>query len=67
MDTATIMWGMLFGAIGMGYAIYGKKQTHTAALVAGIGLMLFPYVVSNPYFIVLIGIVLMAAPFFIQF
>ena len=68
MDSMTsIMWGMLFGAIGMGYFVYGKKQQRAVALISGIALMVFPYFVSSVYLSILIGIVLMALPFFIRY
>jgi hypothetical protein len=63
MDTASIVWGMLFGAIGGGYMIYGHKQKQLVALVCGLLLMAFPYFVSNPWLMVLIGAALMFLPF----
>jgi hypothetical protein len=36
-DTSTaIMFGMLFGAIGFGYIIYGRKQRRGIALLSGV-------------------------------
>jgi hypothetical protein len=66
-SSASLIWGLLFGSIGMGYFVYGKKQLHGIALVSGIALMVFPYFVSSWLLIVLIGIVLMALPFFIRY
>ena len=43
MDSATLLWGLLFGSIGAGYFIYGKKQRAPVPLVCGIALMVFPY------------------------
>ena len=59
---ASLWWGMLFGAIGLGYCAYARKQREPVPLVAGIGLMVFPYFVSNPWLMVLIGAALMALP-----
>ena len=36
MSTASLVWGMLFGAIGGGYAIYGHRQKQIVALVCGL-------------------------------
>ena len=58
------MWGMLFGSVGLGFFVYGKKQQRMIPLVAGIGLMVFPYFVTDPILIVVIGIALMALPYF---
>lgn len=66
MNTATMMWGLLFGSIGLGFFVYGKKQARAVPLISGIGLMAFPYFVSNPYAICGIGVALMALPYFLR-
>ncbi len=60
MDTSTIMWGLLFGSIGVGFFVYGKKQKAMTPLFCGVGLMIAPYFTSNVYILVLSGIVLIA-------
>jgi len=67
MDSSTLLWGILYGSIGMGYFVYGKKQQLILALLSGVGLMVFPYFVSNVWLSIVIGIALMALPFFIQY
>ncbi len=67
MDSSSLIWGLIFGSIGMGYFIYGKKQGRGAALLSGFGLIVIPYVVSNVFLLVLAGIALMALPYFVQF
>lgn len=57
---------MVFGSIGLGYFIYGKKQASIVPLISGIGLMLFPYFVSNTIVLVLIGVGLMVLPYFLE-
>ncbi len=64
---STIWWGLLFGALGFGYFIYGKRQRMVMALTSGIVLMVFPYFVSNALLIVLIGALLLALPFLFRF
>jgi hypothetical protein len=64
--TASLVWGMLFGAIGLGYFIYGKNQKAVIPLVCGMGLMVFPYFVSNTILLVLVGVGLMALPYFVR-
>jgi hypothetical protein len=46
--------------------MYGKKQRSPIPLIAGLGLMVFPYFISNVYLIVIVGAALMALPYFIQ-
>ena len=65
-DTSTLLWGVLFGSIGVGYFMYGKKQKRTMPFLAGIGLMAFPYVVSGTLATVLVGTVLLILPFIIK-
>jgi hypothetical protein len=59
-----LWWGLLFGSIGLGFFVYGKKQRAVVPLACGVGLMLVPYVVPNPIALVAVGIVLVALPYF---
>ncbi len=59
-STAVLMWGMLFGSIGTGYFIYGKKQRAVVPLCVGVVLCVSPYFIANVYVLVLVGVVLMA-------
>jgi hypothetical protein len=54
---------VLFGAIGFGYFIYGKRQRQGPALIAGLLLMLYPYVIYGTWSLIAVGLILMAAPF----
>jgi hypothetical protein len=64
--TAVLLWGLLFGSIGLGYFIYGKKQRAAVPLVCGLGLMIFPYFVPNTILLIAIGAVLIAIPYFLR-
>jgi hypothetical protein len=63
-STATLFWGMVFGSVGFGYFIYGKKQGRAAPLLCGIVLMLYSWFVDNAWATIGIGAVLMAIPYF---
>lgn len=65
-STAVLMWGLLFGAIGTGFFIYGRKQKAIVPLCVGIALCVFPYFIANVYALVLIGVVLIAIPYFVR-
>ena len=65
-NPSTLMWGLIFGSIGLGFFVYGKKQRAVIPLFSGIGLMVFPYFISNLYILILSGIVLVALPYFIK-
>lgn len=66
MSTATLLWGVLFGAIGLGFFTYGKKQRAVVPLLAGVALFVVPYVISNSYLLVLAGAVIVAVPYFVR-
>ncbi|MFH2047465.1 MAG: hypothetical protein ABIK92_20235 [Pseudomonadota bacterium] len=66
MDISTLMWGLIFGSIGLGFFVYGKKQKAVIPLFSGIGLMVIPYFISNIFILVVSGIVLIALPYFIR-
>jgi len=65
-STSTLMWGIIFGSIGLGFFVYGKKQKAVIPLINGIGLIVVPYFISNIYLLVLSGIVLIALSYFIR-
>jgi hypothetical protein len=67
MTPTTLAIGILTGAVGVGYFIYGKRQTRFAPLLAGMMLCVYPYFVDSVLWLVVIGIVLMAAPFLVDF
>ena len=62
----TLIFSVLFGSIGVGYFIYGKKQQKVNPLIAGMGLCVFPYFMSNPYKMAIVGLILMAVPWLLR-
>jgi predicted membrane protein len=66
LDTSSLLWGLLFGSIGLGFLIYGRKQRAVVPLVCGLALMIFPYFVSSTILLITIGIVLIAVPYFVR-
>ena len=63
---ATLLLGMLFGAIGVGYSLYGRRQRAPVPLASGVLLMLFPFFVPNAWVLFLIGAALTALPWFFR-
>jgi len=63
---AELWWGLLFGCVGLGYLVYGRRQGAAVPIVCGLALMVFPYFVPNTYVLVLIGGVLSALPYFLR-
>jgi len=66
MNEATLIWGVIFGSIGLGFFVYGKKQKAIIPMISGLVLMVFPYFVSNVYLIVLTGVVFSILPFVVK-
>ncbi|MGE5336998.1 MAG: hypothetical protein ACM3PU_04165 [Gemmatimonadota bacterium] len=66
MDTAILLWGLLFSSIGLGFFIYGRKQQRIVPLACGLGLMAYPYFVPNATLVVIVGVVLVAIPYFVR-
>jgi hypothetical protein len=66
LNEAWLLWGLLFGSVGLGFFLYGKKQRVVVPLVCGLALMVFPYFVSNTILLVAIGVVLIAIPYFVR-
>ena len=49
------MGGLLFGTLGIGVFMYGKKMASWKPLVIGIALMAYPYFVPQTWLIYTIG------------
>lgn len=64
--TSLLLWGLLFGSIGIGFFTYGRKQRAVVPLLTGIALFVLPYLFSNVYLLVLAGTALVALPYFVR-
>ena len=63
-SSSTLIWGIVFGSVGAGYLIYGKKRQRLGAFLAGLGLCVYPMFVESVWATVLIGVALILVPFF---
>ena len=66
LDSSYLYTSLIFSSIGFGYFIYGKKQKHKVAYYSGIGLIVYPYFITELPLMILIGIALMAVPKFLK-
>ena len=64
MSEATLLWGLLFSSIGVGFFIYGKQQRAPAPLLCGIVLAVYPYFVPNVIALIAIGVCIVRDPLF---
>ena len=62
----TLFLGVVFGAFGLGYFIYGKRQQAPIALASGVLLMVVPGFLPNAWASVLVGGALLAVPWIIR-
>jgi hypothetical protein len=67
MNESQLLLGVLFGAVGLGYFVYGKKQRAFVPLLSGVALMALPYFVASSWLLVLLGIATAAVPYFVRF
>jgi hypothetical protein len=67
MDSTNPLWSLIFGSIGLGYFIYGKKQSNPVIRYTGLALMIYPYFIINTVVLVLVGICLLYVPRFVKF
>jgi hypothetical protein len=66
MNTAGLLWGVLFSSLGLGYFMYGRRQKASVPFACGVALMLYPYFVTNNIMLVLVGGVLLVIPYFVK-
>jgi len=59
--------GLIAGAFGMAYVVYGKRQTKFAPMICGVALCVYPYFTDNVVWLCVIGAVLLAVPFVTDF
>ena len=57
---------LFLGAFGLAYFVYGKKNGAIVPLMCGVCLMIFPYFISGLVPLLLVGLILILLPRFIQ-
>ena len=65
-DADSFLFSMIFGAIGMGYFVYGKSNARMVPLLVGMGLCAFPYFISDLTAMIAVGVGLTVVPFFFR-
>jgi len=59
--------GIITGALGVAYIVYGKRQTKFVPLIAGVLLCGYSYFIDSWVWLCVVGALLLAAPFIIDF
>jgi len=65
-NSHTLIASLIWGSIGLGFAIYGKKQAAPAPLIGGVALIAISYFISSPLYMSLAGFGLVAAIFYFR-
>jgi hypothetical protein len=63
----SLVVGLFAGVFGMAYFVYGKRQTKVVPMVAGVMLCIYPYFTDNLLWLCIVGVLLLVAPFVIDF
>ena len=66
MDSNLLMLSLLFGSIGMGMMMYGKKAGRMVPMGAGLGLMVIPYCIPNAIALLIVCCIITAVPWFLR-
>jgi hypothetical protein len=66
LSMAGLLWGVVFGGIGVGAFIYGKKRSNAAFMLIGILLSGYTFVVQDTFTIVVVGAILTGALYFFR-
>ena len=54
----SLFGAILFGAIGMGAFVYGKRRGLAKPMIIGVALMVYPYFISEGWLVFAIGALL---------
>lgn len=66
LSASSLLLGVLFGSLGLGFFIYGRKQRTIVPLLCGLALMVVPYFIPNALLLFAVGFVLVAVPYFVR-
>jgi hypothetical protein len=66
LSAANLIGGLVFGSIGFVAFIYGKRMNRWKPMLLGIGLMVYPYFISDDKIMLVIGIFGSTALFFVR-
>jgi hypothetical protein len=65
-SAANLIGGLVFGSIGFVGFVYGKRMNLWKPMLIGLGLMIYPYFISDDKIMLAIGICGSIALFFIR-
>jgi hypothetical protein len=66
LTAANLIGGLVFGSIGFVAFIYGKRMNLWKPMLLGLGLMVYPYFISDDKIMLVLGIFGSTALFFVR-
>ncbi len=63
MTASALFLAVLFGSLGFGYLVYGRKQRAVVPVVCGLLLLIVPYFIDRAGLLLAVGCALAALPF----
>ena len=60
-EPGALFLSLIISGVGLGFFIYGKKQSRWPQLIAGLVLMGYTYFVGSPFWMVAIALAVLAA------
>ena len=66
-DVNSLFVGLIAGVFGVAYFVYGKRTTKFTPMLAGITLCIYPYFIDSLLWLSVVGILLLIAPFVIDY
>lgn len=64
-DSATLFASLIWGSIGTGFAIYGKKQSSFIPMIGGLALIAISYFINSPLYMSVTAIAILGAIWFL--
>lgn len=66
METANLLLALVFGCIGFGYFMFGRRKQNIVARYCGIAMILYPYLASSLWEMLAVSVGLMLVPRFVE-
>ncbi len=66
LSSASLIWALIFNSVGVFAFILGKNKSNAAYIVIGVLLEVYPYIVQDTMWIIIIGAVLTAGLYFFK-
>jgi hypothetical protein len=64
--TATLIASLIWGSVGLGFFIYGKKQSSMGPLFGGIALTGISYFIASALYMSLVAVGILAAVYWVN-